>query len=199
MFGRVEPPDGVAPELEAVAGEIGSTILDDAEGGASAATSRRDREADAGSDVLMDALGSKLLHGWLQNRHQTLLPLNLNLSLMTRDQQEGLAGILASLLLAGRPAADAAEFATVMRSWLAGLGADADILSRFDDTLQSPYPLNVVFDIAQTSDLTIYAYVAALMVSDTRYPVSTMLCDIVQARFDLPSAMVRSAVRRYRR
>ena len=149
--------------------------------------------------LVAEALGTKVLHGWLQNRHQTLMPLSLNLSVMSHEQRAGLARILASLLLAGRPAAEAIEFAPVLRAWLAGLGADADVLGQYDEALAAPLPLNVVFDVAQSRELTIYAYVAGLMASDTRYPVSVMLCDMVQASFDLPTAMVRSAIRRYRR
>ena len=160
---------------------------------------RRERGADAGTAVISDALSAKLLHGWLQNRHQTLMPLTLNLSLMTSEQQEYLAGISASLLLAGRSADDAAEFAPVMRSWLSGLGGGTTALAAFDRAIEAPMPLNVIFEMAQASELTIYTYVSALMASDPRFPVSVMLCDMVQARFDLPTALVRSAVRRYRR
>ena len=162
-------------------------------------TGRRERLADAGAADVAEALGAKVLHGWLQNRHQTLMPLSLNLAIMQPEQRAGLARILASLLLAGRPAADAVEFAPVLRNWLAGLSADLDVLSSFDAAIETPLPLNVVFETALTYELTIYTYVAALMASDARYPVSVMLCDVVQARFDLPTAMVRSAVRRYRR
>lgn len=160
---------------------------------------RRERAADAGAAVISDTLSAKLLHGWLQNRHQTLMPLTLNLSLMTGEQQEHLAAISASLLLAGRPADAAAEFAPVLRSWLSGLGGEISALAAFDRATETPMPLNVIFETAQASELTIYTYVSALMASDPRYPVSVMLCDMVQARFDLPTALVRSAVRRYRR
>lgn len=160
---------------------------------------RRERGADAGDTVITETLSAKLLHGWLQNRHQTLMPLTLNLSVMTGEQQDRLARILASILLAGRPADAAAEAAPGLRSWLSSLGAGAATLEAFDDALEAPLPLNVLFEMAQTSELTIYTYVSALMTSDSRYPVSSMLCDVIQARFDLPSALVRSAIRRFRR
>ncbi len=163
------------------------------------AASRRERAADAGSAVIAEALGAKVLHGWLQNRHQTLMPLTLNLSVMAEDQQARLARILASLLLAGRPADAAAELGPTLRSWLSGLGAGHATVAAFDQAMDDPLPLNVIFEIAQRNELTIYTYVAALVASDTRFPVSTMLCDVVQTRFDLPAALVRSAVRRYRR
>ena len=170
-----------------------------AETAAPIASGRRERVADAGSAVINETLGVKLLHGWLQNRHQTLMPLTLNMSIMTRDQQDALARIMATLLLAGRPADAAAEFSPVLRTWLSGLGAGIDTVATFDAAIEAPLPLNALFETAQAGELTIYTYVAALMASDTRYPVSVMLCDLVQARFDLPTALVRSAVRRYRR
>ncbi len=155
--------------------------------------------ADPGSAVVLDALSSKLLHGWLQNRHQTLMPLTLNLSLLSPEQQSALVSILSSLLLAGRPSDDVETVVPTLRSRLTELGARAETLAAFDAALQSPMPLNIVFDVAQAQTLTIYAYVAALMAADPRFPASVTLCDLVQARFALPSAVVRSAVRRYRR
>lgn len=127
------------------------------------------------------------------------MPLTLNLSIMTEDRQGSLAQILASLLLAGRPIDAAAEAAPVLRTWLRDLGGGSATLAAFDQAIQAPLPLNVLFETAQTSELTIYTYVSALIASDIRYPVSLMLCDIVQTRFDLPSALVRSATRRFRR
>lgn len=166
---------------------------------ASTLTGRRERDPNDGSSVIQDALSAKLMHGWLQNRHQTLMPLTLNIGMLSVEQRSSLARMLASFLLVGRPSAEAADFAPTLRTWLSGVGGDFDTLIAFDEALGSPLPLNVAFDIAQNSALTIYAYVAALMASDTRYSASIMLCDLVQARFDLPSAVVRSAVRRYRR
>lgn len=198
LFRRGEP-DGSAPELVAIATEASIAGLSHLEADAGSASGRRDRVADAGSDVVAEAIGTKLLHSWLQNRHQTLMPLSLNLAVMAPRQREGLARILASMLLAGRPAAEAGEAAPALRSWLAGLGADAAALESFDRALDAPLPLNVVFEVAQADELTIHAYVATLVASDARFPVSVMLCDMVQARFDLPTAMVRSAIRRYRR
>ena len=163
------------------------------------ALGRRERITDAGSDFVIEALGGKLLHSWLQNRHQTLMPLSLNMALMSPRQRQGLARILASMLLAGRPAADASEAAPGLRAWLAGLGADDAVLIDFDQALETPLPLNVMFETALADELMIYAYVATMMASDTRFPVSVMLCDMVQARFNLPPALVRSAIRRFRR
>ena len=160
---------------------------------------RRDRDVNDGSFLVQDAIGVKLMHGWLQNRHQTLMPLTFNVGALSTSQRATLARIVAAFLLIGRPAAEAAAFAPSLREWLMGAGGDAETLAVYDRAMAAPLPLNEAFDRAQDEDLTIYAYVAALMASDTRYPVSILLCDLVQARFELPAALVRSAVRRYRR
>lgn len=198
LFGRREPADGAVPALETAATGISLAEFDSA-AVSNPVAGRRERMADAGSAGVMEALGAKVLHGWLQNRHQTLIPLTLNLSLLGPEQQNALARILASFVLAGRPGADAAAAMPMLRSWLAGLGAAAETLAAFDAALEAPMPLNAVFEAAQAQELTIYAYVAALMAADSRYPASVMLCEMVQARFDLPPAVVRSAMRRYRR
>lgn len=196
LFGWKQPADGASPALEAVATGIN---LDTINVQTAVGSGRRERNANDGSAVIEDALSVKLMHGWLQNRHQTLLPLTLNVATLPTARRAALARTLACFLLAGRSGAEAREFAPVLRTWLSSVGGDAEALSAFDDALMSPLPLNVVFDDAQALDLTIYAYVAALMASDSRYPVSVLLCDLVQARFDLPSTVIRSAVRRYRR
>lgn len=195
LFKWREPTDGASPALEALASGVGSLTSDTQ----SVGSGRRERDANDGTAVVHDALGAKVLHGWLQNRHQTLMPLTFNVATLSAPQRAALARMLASFLLIGRPSSEAADFGPTLRIWLGSVGGDPDTLMAFDQALTVPLPLNETFDLAQELGLSIYAYVAALMASDTRYPVSVMLCDMVQARFDLPTAIVRSATRRYRR
>ena len=195
LFKWREPADGASPALEALASEVGPLATDTQTGG----IGRRERDANDGTAVIHDALGAKVLHGWLQNRHQTLMPLTFNVATLSAPQRAALARMLASFLLIGRPAAEAIDFGPTLRTWLSEVGGDPDTLMTFDQALTASLPLNETFDLAQEMGLSTYAYVAALMASDTRYPVSVMLCDMVQARFDLPTAIVRSAARRYRR
>lgn len=195
LFKWGEPADGASPGLEAMASEGAPSATDTQAVG----SGRRERDVNDGKAVVHDALGVKVLHGWLQNRHQTLMPLTFNVATLSAPQRAALARMLASFLLIGRPSSEATEFGPTLRTWLSGVGGDPDTLVAFDQALTVPLPLNEIFDLAQELDLSIYAYVAALMASDTRYPVSVMLCDMVQARFDLPTAIVRSAARRYRR
>lgn len=164
-----------------------------------AASGRRDRQADLGSAVLADALATKVLHGWLQNRHQTLVPLTLNFRVLTPEQRQAIIDGLATLLLAGRPRADASAAAPGLRHWLAGLGAEPEALTAFDRALVATPPIDGVFERAAALDLAVYLYVAAITASDPKFPASLILADVVQARFDLPNAVIRSATRRYRR
>ncbi len=199
LWRRAEPADGASTALEVPATGITPAMLSAAEVAPPSSTSRRERSSDPGTDVIADSLSAKVLNGWLQNRHQTLVPLTLNLTVMSAPQREAVATSLAAILLAGRGPEEALDVVPMLRNWLSGLGADPATLAAFDAALETPPPINAVFDQAQSLDLTIYAYVAALMASDARYPASLILCDLVQARFELPTPVVRSATRRFRR
>lgn len=161
--------------------------------------SRRDRPADPGAAMVADALAAKLLHGWLQNRHQTLVPLTLNLRVLSPEQRRVVAGGLAALLLAGRARAEALGRAPKLREWLRELGADAETQAAFDGALDATPSLDTVIESAQALDLTVYLFVAAVVCAEASQPASLLLPEVVRARFDLSSAIVRSATRRYRR
>ena len=160
---------------------------------------RRERLADPGSEVVATALSAKLLHAWLQNRHQTLVPLTLNLRVLTVEQRDVVVDGTAALLLAGRARADALERVPAIRQWLIGLGADPNALLRLETALAAPPSLGEVFDRASTLALAIYLYVGAVVAADSASGAPALIADLVQARFDLSTAVVRSAMRRYRR
>lgn len=149
--------------------------------------------------MLMESLGQKVLHGWLQNRHQTLVPLTLNFRVLSGEQRAAVAEALAALVLAGRPRADALAASAGLREWLGRLGADADSLAAFERALAAPPALDRVIEGALALDVPVYVFVAALNASDPRFAASLLLCDVLQARFELGSAVVRSVTRRYRR
>ena len=161
--------------------------------------SRRERGANAGSAMVDEALAQKLLHAWLQNRHQTLVPLTLNFRVLSEAQRELIVGAMAALLLAGRPRAEAEAAQPALREWLAGMKAEPGVVAAFDAAMLAPPPLDQVMDRALALDVTVFVFVAALAASDARFPASLLLCDVLEARFELPSAVARSAIRRYRR
>lgn len=198
LFRRGEPSDGSAPALERTATGVSPDILEAAPE-LPAITSRRERAANAGSVMVMDTLGQKVMHGWLQNRHQTLVPLTLNLRVLSAQQRTLVAGALAGLLLAGRPRDDALAAAPTLRTWLQDLGADPASLDVFDQALLAPPTFDHIMECTLELDVPAYTYTAGLTASDPRFPASMLLCDVLQARFELPTAVARSMTRRYRR
>ena len=154
---------------------------------------RRDRVLADGPQIVAEGLAEKVLHGWLQNRHQTLFPLTVNLRSLRPEQGEVLAQWLAVAALATH------ETGQTARDWLASVGANAALVARFDTALADPPPLHTALGNVAHSGLAAYAYVAALVATDPRDPATSPFLDYVAARLALPTTVVRSAVRRYRR
>ncbi len=182
MTGRDQPPGLTDP-----------TALLDPAPRARVVQGRRDRVLADGPQMVADSLASKVLHGWLQNRHQTLFPLTVNLRSLRPEQGEVLAQWLAVAALATHGMGGSA------REWLASVGADAPVLAGFDVALASPPPLHAALASVAHAGLAAYAYVAALIATDPRDPATQPFLDYVAARLALPTTVVRSAVRRYRR
>ena len=162
----------------------------------SAMQGRRDRVLAGGKQMLIDSLAAKVLHGWLQNRHQTLFPLTVNLRSLKPGQAEVLAEWMAVAALATRPSED--HDGAGLRDWLGSVGADAASLAALERALASPPPLDRALSAITRHGLGAYAYVAALMATDQREPATAPFLDYVAARLALPTTVVRSAVRRYR-
>ncbi len=160
---------------------------------------RRDRALEAGDRVLLDGLAEKILHGWLQNRHQTLYPLTVNLRQLDPVQGVTLARWLAVSMLSNRPPVDSADRRAATRAWFASVGADATLLAKLDGALAAPPALSDALAAIADHGLSAYAYVVALVALDPMAPDSLPFLDYVAARLALPTTVVRSATRRYRR
>ncbi len=154
---------------------------------------RRDRVLAGGQQALVDGLAEKVLHGWLQNRHQTLFPLTVNLRSLQPVQVAALAEWAAVAALATR------EEGVAMRAWLGSTGAEEAVLAGYDAALASPPPLDRALAAVARNGIAAYAYVAALIAVDSQDPAAAPFLDYVAARLALPATVVRSAVRRYRR
>lgn len=163
--------------------------------GAESQAGRSTRSPTAGEDMLADVLALKILHGWIQNRHQTLFPLTVNLRTMPPDQVRVLAGVLAVALLAGHDAADPGP----ARAWLRKAGACDEAQAALDAALASPPALSRVLDEVSAANMGAYAYVAALVALGTRDTAGELFLDYLATRLNLPTTVVRSANRRYRR
>jgi hypothetical protein len=169
-----------------------------------------------GRTMLREAVMAKVLHGWLQNRHQTLFPLAVNLRTLDAAQRATLARITAVLLLAeGAPPPEApgttredpsreAEMREAggearARRWLLAAGADAETMRTLDEALADPPASSRAIDAVLAQGLAPYAYVAALVALDTRDGPGPHLLEYLAARLALPATLVRSANRRHRR
>lgn len=146
--------------------------------------------------VIREALSQKILLGWMQNRHQTLFPLTVNLRRLAPGQAGLLLQAVAVALAASGPVDPARmEHAT---AWLASVGASADQISGFAGALRDPPPLDRLMRDVQDADLGAYAYAMALAVMDQREAANQHFVEYLAARLGLPTNVVRSVNRRYR-
>lgn len=185
--------DGTAAMLEQAATGIPPTLLDAATLAVPANTGRRGRALATGEQALVDGAAAKVLHGWLQNRHQTLFPLAVNLRTMpTQDARTLMRWMAAAALTGGAPRPERA------RGWLAGVGAPPDALSALDDAFAHPPPLHEALAGVVQARLSAYAYVAAIVALEPHDPATAPFLDYAATRLALPAQVVRSANRRYR-
>ncbi len=230
LLSRRPQRDGAAPALEAAATGLPASRLDAAAGpaippadprpggrpAATAGSLAPSVPPQGGSAMLRDAVLAKVLHGWLQNRHQTLFPLSVNLATLDPAQRATLAGMVAVSLLAdgghaghdtpghantghAAPGPAPAERETRARRWLAAAGADAATLDALDQALAAPPATSRLLDSVLAQGLAPYAYVAALVALDTRDAPGLHFLEYLAARLALPATLVRSANRRHRR
>ena len=160
---------------------------------------RRDRVLAGGQQLLIDSMAGKVLHGWLQNRHQTLFPLTVNLRTLTPAQAAALAAWMAVASLATRPEGGGEAANAGVREWLRSVDADGAALAALDAALADPPPLHRALAAVARDGLAAYAFVVALVAADGRELATAPFLDYVAARLALPTTVVRSAVRRYRR
>lgn len=188
LAGRVDR-DGGAPALEPSL--LSSTPV------SAAGEARRDRSPGLPEELLHRALAQKVLGGWLQNRHQVLVPLTLRLGQLRADDVELLMRFAAASLLAASPADDEAR--TAVTRWLRTIGAGDGAITVFERSLRAPTALSTLLDRAQERRLEAYAYAVATMAADLRTVSGRLYADFVAAKLALPADAVRSINRRYRR
>ncbi len=201
LFGAAEPGgerDGQATELEAHATGVSPATLDGSIApAAEASRSRRQRRLALPRAIIAESLGEKVLHGWLQNRHQTLYPLTVNLRALDARRAVLLAQVMAVALLAGAAPPDAGQVEAAS-SWLGTVGGDEPALAALRAAVEAPVPLSTLLHEIQRANLAAYAYVVALAAGPSRDPAGQLFLDYLAARLGLPTNVVRSANRRYR-
>lgn len=187
MFHKRVDRDGEASALEAAV---------PVEGAATPAVGRRDRLGLPG-EMLDRALAQKVLHGWLQNRNQVLVPLTLRLETLDATDVALLMRFAAASLLAASEA-DAEAFEAVRR-WLGTIGAGSAAILAFNHALQEPSALSTLLAGLRARQLEAYGYAVAATAADLRTTSGRLYADYVAARLVLPADAVRSINRRYRR
>jgi hypothetical protein len=161
------------------------------------AANRREREPTPAERQLAEAVGQKLLHGWLQNRHQTLMPLSVNLARLPAEDRAALARFAALAASAG----NREDVAGRLSAWLAAAGADAGTLAAYEAARLSPPALAPSLAEVTAPAQASIAYVLALVAAreGESGDAGHAFADYVARRLALPSAALRSAQRRYGR
>lgn len=197
LFGGNVSRDGQAPALEEHATGLDLTQIATLAEAAGAGAGRRQRPLADPRAALETALSQKVLHAWLQNRHQTLFPLSVNLRNLEPDKAAVLARMAA---LAGLAATSGRSDALARaRAWLDSVGADAHVRDAFEQASGDEPALTGLLLAVQDAGIGAYAYVAALVALDSRDPAASPFLEYLAARLAVPATVVRSANRRYRR
>lgn len=178
----------------AVVGAIAASASEAASGAAS--PDRRQVRTLEPRLALREHLAEKVLYGWVQNRHQTLFPLTVNLRTLEPERAGVLLRVAALAVTALGPAG--AERVEAARAWLRSAGAGSEGVGVFDAALDAPPPLGPLMQEVQRAGLGAYAYAVALGTVDQRDPAGQRLLDFLAARLGVPSHIVRSVSRRYR-
>ena len=158
------------------------------------AIDRRHREIAPGRRQITEVISQKVLHGFLQNRHQTLMPLSVNLARLAENNRVALTRFAA---VAAR-ASDSDASPNSVRAWLASSGADAKALSEFESALRSPPPLDAALTALTEPEAALIAFILCLVAARDAGPAGWAFADYVALHRALPTTAVRAAERRYR-
>lgn len=158
--------------------------------------SRRGRPAGRPREVVVEALAQKVLHGWIQNRHQTLHPLALNLRSL-RPAEVGLVVHAMAAALAADGQVDQDERARVQGS-LSRIGAGEAERRLLAEAVGKPRPLGPLLGELQAANLGSHAYAASLLALNQRSTVNRLYLEYLAARLAIPNDVVAGLNRRYR-
>ncbi|MGU3667231.1 hypothetical protein ACLBX9_23850 [Methylobacterium sp. A49B] len=158
------------------------------------AVDRRHRNIPPGQRQILEVVGQKVLHGFLQNRHQTVMPLSVNLARLSGAERGALARFAAVVARSSGPM----MVLDPIRAWLAASGADQEVLATFDDALTSPPPLDRALAGLTGAETSLIAFILCLIAARAAGPTGWAFADYVALHRGLPTTAVRAAERRYR-
>ena len=144
--------------------------------------------------VIQAALAQKLLHGWMQNRHQTLFPLVLNLRNLSAGEKTLIVAAMALALQAGESAGLAAGRA---EAWLLSVGGDDQDVAALARSRTAPCRIDEVTAAIRVAGLAAQAYAAAVGTLSRRLTVNRRLHDYLAAKLGLADEVARGMNRRY--
>ena len=131
-----------------------------------------------------------MLHAWLQNRHQTLFPLALNLRNLPGAQRDLLVqSMVASAAMAGGSTAP-------LESLLPRLGGDAEAAGTLAAALAQPPSVAPLLQALHRAGLGAHAYHVALLVGSGGGRLGQAWLDYLAACFELPVQVTRDLQRR---
>jgi uncharacterized membrane protein YebE (DUF533 family) len=157
---------------------------------------RRERSAERPREVVVESLAQKVLHGWLQNRHQTLFPLALNFRSL-RPPEVGLILHAMAVALTADGQVDRDEEARVAGS-LSRIGVGEAERRLLEEAIRDPRPLGPLLGELQAANLGPHAYAASLLALNQRNAVNRLYLEYLAARLAIPNDVVASLNRRYR-
>ena len=146
--------------------------------------------------ILMEALAVKVLHAWLQNRHQTLFPLTLSFRSLDASGRELLVHMMATAAQADGET-DPEEQERIEKA-LEATGAGEAERHLLPEAMRQPRLLSHLLREAQETHLGAHAYAASLLALDQRSRVNQAWLDYLAARLGLPTEVTNSLNRRYR-
>ncbi|MCQ8239747.1 hypothetical protein [Rhizosaccharibacter radicis] len=147
-------------------------------------------------DGLHAILARKVLHGWGQNRNQTLHPLTLNFSSMpAADASVVMEAVACALLATGQDDADRVARADGALRMVHASPAQLDALHR---ALGEPPALHLVLRRLHRSRMGGHAYAATLRALDLRDGGAASFARYMAGRLGLPEDVASSLERRYR-
>lgn len=147
-------------------------------------------------DDLADAVGAKLLAGWLSNRSQTQVPHTLNF----RALSEGQGALLVDLMAAAAQADGTVDPREVEQLGLAldRVGAGEAEKQRMAAAVDEPQHLGRLLARVLDESLGTHAYAAALLSINRRGRVNRAFMDYLAGRLGLSSEITSALERRYR-
>ena len=177
LFGGGQP-DGVAEGVEEDALAAGGAIADDIAPPPPAAPKPE--------SVVLEALGQKVLHAWLQNRHQTRYPLVLNLRNNTPDE----VGLVLRAVRRSLALVDPSEEAFARAAEF--IGKIGGALDR-----ETGPPVHDLVGRLHEARLASEAYAACAGALGRRGVAARRYLDFLAARLEVPDEVARSINRRF--